>query len=303
MGQRSIIVTALLGLVLLMILLTVGCGGLPTAAKDPALPAATQSPVAGAQAPASPGVTPVASQGTAATATPDGNTGRLEPAADQETAAPAMPQGTSAPIGSEAEAIVRLAVTDLAERLGVPEEDIAVVVIEAVEWPDASLGCALPGMAYTQVVTPGYRVVLQVEDRLYDYRTDSEQRVVFCGEEEMTDLLDDASPAEADQARAVRVASEDLARRLSIAMDQIRLLEVREVTWPDSSLGCAQPGETYQQVPQDGLLIRLGAGGRMYFYHSGASGEPFLCEGTAQMIPQVIPKDDELVPPPDWEID
>jgi hypothetical protein len=158
-------------------------------------------------------------------------------------------------------------------------------------------------MAYAQVVTPGYRIVLQVENGLYDYRADSEQRVVLCEKEGMMDLLSDASPGDADQARAVSAASEDLARRLSMAVDQITLLEVREVTWPDSSLGCAQPGQIYETAPQDGLLIRLGAGGRMYFYHSGASGEPFLCEGTAQMVPKVPPKDDELVPPPDWQID
>lgn len=98
-------------------------------------------------------------------------------------------------------------------------------------------------------------------------------------------------------------AKKDLAQRLSVEVDQINLLEIREVIWPDSSLGCPQSGTVYNQVPQNGLLIRLGVEGRMYFYHSTGTQAPFLCEGTSQVIPKVTPKHDEFIPPPDHEID
>ena len=101
----------------------------------------------------------------------------------------------------------------------------------------------------------------------------------------------------------VEQAIEDLALRLKIPVEQINLLEVRQVTWPDSSLGCPQTGMAYTQVSQEGLLIRLGVGREMYFYHSGENQIPFLCEGTSQVLPKVTPKDDEFVPPPDSEID
>ena len=101
----------------------------------------------------------------------------------------------------------------------------------------------------------------------------------------------------------VQGAIQDLAKRLDIPLEQIKLLEIREVVWPDASLGCAQPGMVYAQVLQDGLLIRLGVENQMYFYHSGESQDPFLCEETSQIIPQITPKEDEFVPPPDSEID
>ena len=100
----------------------------------------------------------------------------------------------------------------------------------------------------------------------------------------------------------VRQAKEDLARRLSIDVDQIKTLEVREVVWPDSSLGCPEEGIVYQQVPQEGLLIRLGVGKSMYFYHSDKTQVPFLCEQRLDIL-KITPKVDELVPPPDSEID
>lgn len=101
----------------------------------------------------------------------------------------------------------------------------------------------------------------------------------------------------------ISVAKEDLADHLSVPVEQIDLLEVRAVTWPDASLGCAEPGKMYAQVPQDGLLIRLRVDGQMYFYHSGPDQRPFLCESTSRIIPSVTPTIDEFVPPPDSEID
>ncbi len=84
--------------------------------------------------------------------------------------------------------------------------------------------------------------------------------------------LDPANEALATQAK------QDLANRLSVSKDQIDLIEVRSVTWPDGSLGCPQPGMMYTQMVVDGLLIRLRARGNIYEYHSGGSRDPFLCQ-------------------------
>jgi len=74
------------------------------------------------------------------------------------------------------------------------------------------------------------------------------------------------------------VAIGDLAQRLNIDPAGISVIETRAVVWPDRSLGCPRPGMAYAQVPQDGALIRLRAGGREFDYHSGGGRPPFLCE-------------------------
>jgi len=95
----------------------------------------------------------------------------------------------------------------------------------------------------------------------------------------------------------IKKAKEDLSRRLSIKIDRIKLLEVREIIWLDSSLGCPQPGKVYNQVPQEGMLVRLNVEKRIYFYHSGKNTDPFFCEQTTQAVPR--PSEvDEFVPPP-----
>ena len=76
----------------------------------------------------------------------------------------------------------------------------------------------------------------------------------------------------------ITMAVDDLAARLDIDPAEITPLSGVLVVWPDSALGCPQPGMQYAQVPVDGSVIELGAGGRVYRYHTGGSTTPFLCD-------------------------
>ena len=86
-----------------------------------------------------------------------------------------------------------------------------------------------------------------------------------------------SKPYGSDIENLVIQAKEDLARRLSIPIDEIEALEAKSVVWPDASLGCPRPGMRYKQVPVDGALIRLQADGQVYEYHSGGGRGLFLC--------------------------
>jgi len=86
------------------------------------------------------------------------------------------------------------------------------------------------------------------------------------------------TPVSAGLQQLVSQAKEDLALRLSIPTMQIDLVELSAVVWPDGALGCPEPGVAYTQVQQEGLLIRLRAGKRIYPYHSGGGTPPFLCQ-------------------------
>lgn len=70
----------------------------------------------------------------------------------------------------------------LADWLGVSREEIKVIEVEEVEWPDTSLGCPQPGMAYAQVIVPGCRVTLDAADETYEVHTGGQQMVV-CDED------------------------------------------------------------------------------------------------------------------------
>ena len=69
-------------------------------------------------------------------------------------------------------------VADLASRgvTGEPE----LVSAESVSWPNGALGCPKPGMAYTQALVDGMRVVVEVDGATYDYRFGRGDAPVLC---------------------------------------------------------------------------------------------------------------------------
>jgi hypothetical protein len=60
----------------------------------------------------------------------------------------------------------------LAQELAVPVEQLEIVEVEQIEWPDACLGLAEAGEMCAQVITPGWRAIVSVEGQEYEVRTD-----------------------------------------------------------------------------------------------------------------------------------
>ena len=75
---------------------------------------------------------------------------------------------------------VAFAIADLAGWLGVAAEDISLVEQVEVTWNDGSLGCPQPGMAYTQALVDGSRIVLVVEGVSYNYHSRAGHAPFYC---------------------------------------------------------------------------------------------------------------------------
>ena len=75
----------------------------------------------------------------------------------------------------------------------------------------------------------------------------------------------------------VAAAIADLALRLGVDESHVTLVSQEEVTWPDGSLGCPQPGMGYAQVLVSGSLVVLQVNGVSYEYHSGGGNDLFYC--------------------------
>jgi hypothetical protein len=84
------------------------------------------------------------------------------PSEGEPTSPPSPPTGPSA-------GRVEVAVADLATRLGIDPTAVEVVSVEEVTWRDGSLGCAQRGMAYTQALVAGSRIVLRADGAEHEY--------------------------------------------------------------------------------------------------------------------------------------
>jgi hypothetical protein len=102
--------------------------------------------------------------------------GSSDPAATP-AAVPSLAPGST---GEVPEDKVAQAIADLTQRTGAAAATVAVVSAEVVEWSDGSLGCPQPDMVYLQVITPGYKLVLETGGKQYNYHASTQGDFFLC---------------------------------------------------------------------------------------------------------------------------
>lgn len=122
--------------------------------------------------------------------TPDGTI--LSPSnttqvAETQAIPTSVPQGDTqmtpslpAPANAGLQSLIETAKEDLTQRLSIPVTQINLVEATEVEWSDSSLDCPQPGMDYLQVITPGYRIVLEAGGQAYEYHSNRDAYVIYC---------------------------------------------------------------------------------------------------------------------------
>ncbi|GAB4581104.1 MAG: hypothetical protein Fur0022_38510 [Anaerolineales bacterium] len=71
-------------------------------------------------------------------------------------------------------AVEEIARAALALQLGIAQDTITLISIEAVDWPDGCLGINLTDIACAAVITPGYRIILQANGQTYEYHSNKD---------------------------------------------------------------------------------------------------------------------------------
>jgi hypothetical protein len=108
------------------------------------------------------------------------------PSQDESTSLPTegsieqMTPTHSTPEDAHLQSLIESTKVDLANRVAITTDKISLVEITEVEWSDSSLDCPQPGMDYLQVITPGYRILLEAGGQSYEYHTNRDAYFVYC---------------------------------------------------------------------------------------------------------------------------
>lgn len=150
------------------------------------------------------------------------------------------------------QSLVDLARVNLAQKLGVETETVAVHSIEETEFSDASLGVPQPDKLYAQVITPGYAIRLVVEGQVYEYHA-SDERLVFAppeGQARRGDIAIEGVQVAAGEQIVVHGQS-TLPNGTCLASE----------LWADGELQAWWPGETCVTVQKGAwqMTVRLGS--------------------------------------------
>jgi hypothetical protein len=73
------------------------------------------------------------------------------------------------------EEAVTTARKDLAQRLGVRDDEIQEESVDNSDFPDLALGAATSGEMSGQMITPGWRIRLQANNQSFEYRANKQQ--------------------------------------------------------------------------------------------------------------------------------
>jgi hypothetical protein len=175
--------------------------------------------------------------------------------------------------GAAAQAAAEQARAEAARQLRASAGEFTVVTIEPTQWSDSSLGCRKPNAMYQQVMSNGYTVVLERQGKRHQVNV-AGSRAVMCEQSgRITGSARMPMPARGLE-RVTELARQDLANRLRLDVQHIRVANVEPRRWTDDDMNCSSGGGSAEgDAPAGtpggaGYRLALSASGRTYFYHT-----------------------------------
>jgi hypothetical protein len=174
-------------------------------------------------------------------------------------------QGSDEKLTEEQRSVANIAIDALAADLQISREKILVDTIRAVDWPNSSIGCPKPGVAYLDVITPGHKITLRVDKQIHVVH-EAKGSAFVCRQTKAYAGID--QKMQFTFGAQMAVAQKDLAERLHVSPRDIKTVSAEETTWNDAALGCPEPGVTYAQVQVTGWALKLRHKERDFTYHT-----------------------------------
>lgn len=107
------------------------------------------------------------------------------------------------------------------------------------------------------------------------------------GEEQIAEL----PPTRMNKKEQIEFSRQDLAQRLGLDLEEVKLSGAIQVTWRSGAVGCPQPDGNYIDALVPGVLIMLKVGNKPYRYHALPGTQPFHCPDELAEPPLVRPDD------------
>ena len=156
--------------------------------------------------------------------------------------------------------VQRKAIDAAIAAFGQPANQVKLVSIEPVQWPDGCLGVTLPGMMCIKGPVPGFRIILETKGKQYEFHTNLDASMV----------TPNTGPAVEAPEAVVAAVKLILAAALGVDPANITLVSAQIIEWPDSCLGVTQPGIACAQIVTPGYIVVLAANGIQYEYHTNS---------------------------------
>jgi hypothetical protein len=214
-----------------------------------------------------------------------------------ETAA-TQPAADAIPLA--AQTLITQTMTDLMAKQDVFPEAIRLTGLEEFIWRTDGWDCQLRSSdAVFSGPTPGYRILFNVGSRVFVYHTDTTGTFFQCRDEGWLALEGRPVMIDPIAEAMVELVARDAARVWQVEADDLTLVSLLTVNWPDSSVGCPKPGGEYDDALTPGYRIVLDLDDARSIYHT--SVRHFVrCLPEEEILPGMLRR---AVPTPTLPVD
>ena len=150
-----------------------------------------------------------------------------------------------------AQAAAEQARAEVAKQLRAQASEFTVVTVEPAQWSDSSLGCRKPNSMYRQVMSNGYVVVLERQGKRHQVNVAGTRAVMCEPTTRLSGTVRGPMPARGLD-RVTALARQDLANRLRLDVQHIRVANIEPRHWTDDDMNCARAA-----VQPDRSRVRL----------------------------------------------
>lgn len=151
----------------------------------------------------------------------------------------------------------------VARALGIDPAGARVISSESRNFADASLDCRQSGTAYAQVITPGFRVLVEADGRRFDVRVAGTEGSICYQRKRSAERPADEGARPRQLGAAAR---EDLALRLEVPLDAVTVTGLRQLKPGDTLPGCGEACASDSAPSACGVSVQLRTGDRNFDY-------------------------------------
>ncbi|WP_414549196.1 hypothetical protein [Anabaena sp. CCY 0017] len=172
---------------------------------------------------------------------------------------------------------------DLARRLRIPNKDIKIIDYRQQTWKNGCLELPQRNELCTQVLVPGWRIVLSNNKQNWIYHTNDNGRSLRLASAN-TPRDTPRNPSRNLPESVKNAVFQAASQRLQIQTSQLTIIEAQQQTWNNGCLNLAAADEFCTQALVQGWRVTVGAGNQTLVYHTNQTGSAIRLNEQASKI-------------------
>ncbi|PAX52848.1 hypothetical protein [Brunnivagina elsteri] len=149
--------------------------------------------------------------------------------------------------------------------LKLPISELSIIQSEKRDWRNSCLELAEPGRLCSQIIVPGWKVVVGAKEQALVYHTNEKGSVTRLNQKE-SEIKNQELPEKVRKA-VIKAATESS----NLPVSELRITEIEKIT-VDGCLNLAKPGEVCTKIALPAWKVTVKAGKQKLVYHSKEDG-------------------------------